>query len=368
MSSTIADLATYGDSKGRDNYTRNLFQSVKGDGATANSVTQGFYGIPSATEVEYELARLTVSEGVFDDEIGTVTFGVRDGSALNDVMALNNTASEIMTNTFTMNTTDVYSTGILNVATIQENAAAEGSRIELVSDAADPNINFVLGDLDGTPSVPLILSETEVAVTGTLTIDGVDVGSLITDGNPWESTLAVTQLKTEYTSVEINVVNAYSTAVALDVNGTVRVRGNDILFYDDQLTTHYSALNYTETSGEVRLQASRAGDSVMLSTTTGVSNTMLDRFTLDDGAAVTNALFSNVFVGINTPAPSGTYSLEITGNAYVSTGLVSDGDIDLVGNNLLNVTQIESSDTLAEQARIVLTSDATDPQNRTYSR
>jgi len=45
----------------------------------------------------------------------------------------------------------------------------------------------------------------------------------------------------------------------------------------------------------------------------------------------------------------------------VSTGLTSTGDVDLVGNNLLNVTQIESDATVAEQARIVLTSDVTDP-------
>ena len=369
MSSTIADLATYGDSKGRDNYTRNIFQSVKGDGSTANSVTQGFYGIPSTTEVEYEMARLTVSEGTFDDEIGTVTFGVRDGSALNDVMSLNNVASEITTTTFTMNTTDVYSTGILNVSTIQDNAAAEGSRIELVSDAADPNINFVLGDLAGTPSVPLIISEGIVAVTGSLTIDGTDVGALITGGNPWDPITATTiQTKDGYTTVEIGMLDsgggaaAHSTGNALDINGTIRVRGNDILLYDSVGTTHYSALHYDDTTANtLTLQSSRAGDSLVLSTTNaGGSNMMTPRFTLDDGAATTNAIFSDVFVGINS-TPSGTYSLEITGNLYTSTGIVSDGNVDLVGNNLLNVTQIESSDTLAEQARIVLTSDATDP-------
>ena len=366
MSATIADLSSYGDVKGRDSYARHILQSVKGDGATANSVTQGFFGIPSATEVEYEMARLTVSEGTFDDEIGTVTFGVRDGAALNDVMSLNNVLSEITATTFTMNATDVYSTGILNVATIQENSLAEGSRIELVSDASIPNINFVLGDLAGTPSVPLIISEGVVAVTGSLTIDGTDVGALITGGNPWDPITTTTiQTKDGYTTVEIGFLDslgdpaAHSTGNALDINGTIRVRGNDVVFYDSVGTTHYSALHYDDTTANtVTLQSSRAGDSLVLSTTNaGGSNMMSPRFTLDDGAATTNALFSNVFVGINTPAPSGTYSLEITGNAFVSTGLTSTADIDLVGNNLVNVTELTSSDTLAEQARIVLTGD-----------
>ena len=364
MSATIADLSSYGDVKGRDSYARNILQSVKGDGVSANYVTQGFYGIPSATEVEYEMARLTVSEGVFDDEIGTITFGVRDGSSLNDVMTMNNTASEITTTTFTMNTTDVYSTGILNVATIQENAAAEGSRIELVSDVSDPNINFVLGDLDGTPSMPLVISEAIVAVTGTLTIDGTDVGALITDGNPWDTTLEPTTfLKADFDLVEINVVNAYSTTLSLDVNGAIAARGNRLQFFDSVTATdYYNVLVYDDvTTNLLTVQAPRTGDSLAISTTDGTSNSMLARLTFDDGAATTNALFSNVFVGINTPSPSGTYSLEITGNAFVSTGLTSTGDVDLVGNNLLNVTQIESDATVAEQARIVLTSDATDP-------
>ena len=361
MSSTIADLSAYGDVKGRDTYSRNSFFSVKGDGVTANTITQGFYGVPSATDTEYELARVSVSEGAVDDEIGTLTIGVRDGSALNDVLALNNTSSEITSTTFTMNTTDVFATGTMNVGTIQQNDLAEGSRVELVSDVTDPAINFVLGDLAGAPSTPLIVTEGVVAVTGSLTIDGTDILTAVTDGNPWTSTGTATQLKTAYDIVEINVVNAYSTSVALDVNGTSRFRGNEIYFYDQPLDTFYSTLAYVEATGQVRLQASRAGDSVVLATTTGVDNTYLPRLTLDDGAGTQSATFSNVNVGIGA-APSGTYALEVTGNANVTTGLVSGGNVDLSGNNLTNVTQIESSDAEAEQARIVLTSDAASPQ------
>lgn len=361
MSTTIADLSAYGDVKGRDSYARNSFFSVKGDGASANAITQGYYGVPSTTDTEYELARLSVSEGAVDDEIGTLTIGVSDGTALNDVLQLNNTTSEITSTTFNMNTTDVFATGTLNVGTIQQNDLAEGSRLELVSDAADPAINFVLGDLAGTPSTPLIVTEGVVAVTGSLTIDGTDILTAVTDGNPWTSTGTATQLKTDYNLVEINVVNPYTTSVALDLNGSARFRGNDIFFYDEPLTTFYSTLAYSETTGEVRLRASRAGDSIVMSTTSGTDNTYLPRFTLDDGAGTQNAIFSNVNVGIGG-TPSGTYALEVTGNANVATGIVSGGDIDLTGNNLTNVTQLESSDLLAEQARIVLTSDATSPK------
>lgn len=363
MSATIVDLSAYGDVKGRDTYSRNTFQSVKGDGVNANSVTQGFYGIPSTTEVEYEMARMTVTEGSFDDEIGTITFGIRDGSALNDVLSINNLASEITTTTFTMNTTDVYATGIMNVGTVQQNDDTERARIELVSDPTNPNINFVLGELDATPSMPLILSEDTVAITGDLTIDGVDVLTIINDANPWETSGTVTQLKTSFDTVEINVVNAYSTSVALDVNGTIRVRGNDIFFYDEPNSSFYSALSFDTTSNEFNIRSSRAGDSLILSTTDGNDSTYLNRFTLDDGAGTTNATFTNVNVGIGA-TPSGSYSLEVTGNANFTTGVLSGGDIDLSGNNLLNVTQIDSSDAvdLTEQARIELTSDLTSPQ------
>lgn len=361
MSSTITDLSAYGDVKGRDTYSRNSFFSVKGDGTVSNSITQGFYGVPSSTDTEYELARVSVSEGAVDDEIGTFRIAVRDGSALNDVLALNNLNSEITSTTLTMNTTDIFATGTMNVGVLQQNDLAEGSRVELVSDVTDPAINFVLGDLAGTPSTPLIVTEGVVAVTGSLTIDGTDILTAVTDGNPWTSTGTTTQLKTAYDIVEINVVNAYSTSVALDVNGTSRFRGNEIYFYDQPLDTFYNTLSYAESTGQVRLQASRAGDSVILATTTGVDNTYLPRLTLDDGAGTQSATFSNVNVGIGA-APSGTYALEVTGNANLTTGLVSGGDIDLTGNNLTNVTQIESSDTLSEQARIVLTSDAATPQ------
>lgn len=362
MSSTITDLSAYGDVKGRDTYSRNSFFSVKGDGVSSNTITQGFYGVPSSTETEYELSRISVSEGAVDDEIGTLTIGVRDGTALNDVLALNNTTSEITATTFTMTTTDVFATGTLNVGTIQQNNMAEGSRLELVSDVTDPAINFVLGDLAGTPSTPLIVTEGVVAVTGSLTIDGTDILTAVTDGNPWTSTGTATQLKAAYDLVEINVAGGvYSTSVALDVNGSSRFRGNEIYFYDQPLDTFYSTLAYVESTGQVRLQSSRAGDSVVLATSTGVDNTYLPRLTLDDGTGTQSATFSNVNVGIGA-APSGTYALEVTGNANVTTGLVSGGNVDMSGNNITNVTQLQSSDTLGEQARIVLTSDASSPQ------
>ena len=362
MSTTIVDLSDYGDMKGRDTYLRNSIHSVKGDGVSASQLVQSFYGVPSgAATTEYELSRLTVSEGAVDDEIGTLTFGVHNGTTMNDVMALNNVSSEITTTTFTMNATDVIASGNVNVGTLQKDDLAEGAQITLVDHATDPSINFILGDLGVSESTPLVITEGTVAVTGILTIGGTDVLDAITDGNPWESTGAVTQLKTAYTSVEVNVVNTYTTAVALDVNGSVRIRGNDLFFYDEPLTTFYSTLAYVEASSEVRLRASRAGDSVVVATSNGTDNTYLDRLTFTDGLGDQSATFTNVNVGIGA-TPSGTFALEVVGGASLTLGLVTGADIDLAGNNLVNVTQIESSDALAEQARIILTSSATVPQ------
>lgn len=361
MSTTIADLSSFGDVKGRDTYSRNSYFSVKGDGVSANALTQGFYGIPSTSDTEYELARIAVSEGAVDDQVGTLSVGVRDGTSLTDALSISQANTEITSTTLTLNTTDVFASGTLNVGTIQQNSLAEGSRLELVSDVTDPAINFVLGDLASSPSTPLIVTEGVVAVTGSLTIDGTDILTAVTDGNPWTSTGSVTQLKTDYNNVEINVVNAYSTSVALDVNGSVRFRGNEIYFYDQPSDAFYNTLSYVESTGQVRLQSSRAGDSVVLATSTGVNNTYLPRLTLDDGDGTQSATFSNVNVGIGS-SPSGTYALEVTGTASVSTGLVSSGDVDLTGNNLTNVTQLQSSDAEAERSAIVLTSDATSPQ------
>lgn len=359
MSATIVDLVDYGDVKGRDNYLRNTFQSVKGDGATPVEITHGMYGIPSATTTEFELVRFTASEGVVDDETGTLSIGVNDGATVNDVLALNNLASTLTTTEFTIDATDVIATGTLKVAAIAQDTL-EQARIELVDDATAnlAAINFVMGST--LPVTSLIITSEEVAVaTGvSLTIGGIDVLDSITDGNPWESTLAVTNLKTEYTSVEINVINAYTTSLALDVNGTMRLRGNDLLFYDPVGLVHYSALAYAEGTQQNLLRSSRSGDSLVLQTSNGTSNNYLDRLTFDDGLATQSATFTNVNVGIGA-APSGTWALEVTGGASLTAGLVVGADVDMATNNLINVTSLISDDSLADVSTITLNSSAT---------
>ena len=359
MSTTIADLSAYGDVKGRDTYSRNSYHSVKGDGASVNTITDGYYGIPSTTDTEVELARLTVAEGVVDDEIATMTFSVNDGTTLNTTMTLNNTISEITSTTINLTADDVVASGTLNVGTIEKNVLAEGARVELVDDATDPAINFVLGDLAGTPSTPLIVTEDTVAVVGTLTVDGVDLVTTIEGAAQWEATGAVAQLKAAFTSVEVNVANTYTTSIALDVNGSQVIRGNDLYFFDDTTSTNYSALFFSETAEELRLRSSRAGDDLIFATTTGTDNTYLDRLTFDDGAGTQSATFTNVNVGIGA-APSGTFALEVTGGASLTAGLVTGDDIDVAGNNVINVSQIDSTTALAENARIQLTESATD--------
>jgi len=364
MAATIVDVSTYGDSKGRDIYGRNTFSSVKGDTVTPNSLTQGFYGIPSAGTTEYELMRLTVSEGNVDDEIGTLTFGVRDGSSLNDVMSLNNLASEITTTTLTLTATDIIASGNLNVSTLIKDDQTDGVSIELVDSPTTglSAINFVLGDLGTAEFTPLIIAEETVSVTGTLLVGGTDILATITGGNLWEATGAVGQLKTAYTSIEINVVNPYATTLALDVNGTTRIRGNDIFFYDET-TNHYSVLNYDPTGTEVHLRSSRAGDSLIFQTATTADNTYLPRLAFASGAGDQNVTFTNSFVGIGGVGTN-TYPLEVTGGASLTAGLLTGGDVDVAGNNLVNVVNIDSNQATAgdEQVRLTLTSDPSDPQ------
>lgn len=359
MSTTISDLAQYGDVKGRDTFSRNTFHSVKGDGVGAAALIEGFYGIPSTTEVGVELARLTVTESDADDAIATISFGVNDGTSLNTAFSVSNSLSEIVSTTINLTATDVVASGVLNVGTMQKNDLTSGARVELVDDATDPAINFLLGDLDGVPTSPLIVTGGVVAVTGSLTLDGVDLASIIEQAALWEAVGSVANLKSIYTSVEINTANAYNTAVALDINGSQRIRGNDLYFYDQPLDVFYSTLSYAEGAAQVRLRASRAGDAIVMATSTGVDNTYLDRLTLTDGAGTQNATFSNVNVGIGAP-PSGNHALDVVGSAALTAGLLTGGDVDIAGNAVRNVSQLDSSDTLAERARISLTSDATD--------
>ncbi|AAR26913.1 FirrV-1-B38 [Feldmannia irregularis virus a] len=364
MSTAVVDLSQYGDTKGRNGFLQNIFQVTKGTGSEINELTHGFYGIPSTTSDEYEMARISVTEGSVDGGVGTFAVGVHDGSALNDIIVLNNASSDINTQTLNVNATDVFASGNLDVGIVQRNSAALGSRVELISDETEPAINFVLGDLadiENAASSPLIVTSSTVAVNGALTIDGTNVFEAITAGNPWTSTDAVTQLKSDYSSVEINVVNPYTTTVALDVNGSVRVRGNSLFFYDEPNTTFYSALSYLESDSTLRLAASKAGDSIVLATTSGSDNTYVDRLTFSDGSGTTNAVFENVNVGINA-TPSGTFSLEVGGNASFSTGLHSGGDADFSANSLVNVSAIQSSDQNTEQAQILLTSDSSSPK------
>ena len=366
MASTIVDLATYGDAKGRDNYMRNSFFSLKSDGVSATELTQGFYGVLSSDDTDYELGRITVSEATADSQVGTIAFGVTDGS-LNDVMVLNNTESTITTTLLNLTAADVVASGTLHIGTITKDdtvaALGQGVSVELVDDDVDAAINFVVGDLSATPAPTLIITDDTVAVAGTLTVDGTDILATITGGNLWESTGVIGQLKTAYTSIEVNVVNAYTTSLALDVNGSTRIRGNDVLFYDDTLFNHYSVLSYDPTATEVYLRASRAGDSLILQTTDGNNNTWIDRLTFDSGSSTQNVTFTDAFVGIGA-ASSGTYPLEVTGGASLTAGLLTGGDVDVAGNNLVNVTNIDSDATasLSDQVRITLTSSDTVPQ------
>lgn len=107
MSTEIINLAQYGNMRGRDAFSRNLFQAVKGDGVTASSLAQSFHGIQSTDDTEVSLANVTVSEGVADDKVGTYTVGVNDGATVNNVLELSNAASTITSSNINLDTPSV---------------------------------------------------------------------------------------------------------------------------------------------------------------------------------------------------------------------------------------------------------------------
>ena len=389
----IVDLSTHGDTKNKDVYMKNAFSAVKGDGANGSEMVHKYFGILSTDTSTYELSRLTVSESSSDSQIGTLTLSTNDGTSLTDTLSLSSASTVITTDVLAING-KVETNGILQSSTIQFNTdtglTPDGSQIDLIDSdtAGNAALNFSVGLLSGalgtdyyTPlSVgydPTAVSGEEglVAIEGTLTVNGTDLLDVITNGNPWEIDAtdgSIVNLKNPtYGTVRIgidpdvaNVVQV--TSLALDLNGTLNVRGNDILMYDEANFVNYSVLNYTESTGILGLRASRSGDTLNLQSEDDAGG-LLSRMVVTTGTASTaTAYLGNVGVfgvGYTTaPTPISGVSLDVLGSAVVSGGLTTGGDVDVATNNVVNVTNIDSDDSLAEQARVTLTSHATVPQ------
>ncbi len=391
----IVDLSTHGDTKNRDIYGRNSFSSIKGDGLIASELINGFYGVLSSDDTTYEMARISVTESGTDTGIGSMVFStnIDGGASVDEVLSLSVASSSVTTDLFAVN-------GTLQTQLIQLNtdtgATPDGVQIDLVDSdtAGSAQMNFSVGNLGGTFDTdyftplsiqydPLAAAGEEgiVAVDGSLTINGIDILTAVTDGNPWEvdGTVATTvNLKDTYDTLDIGKVTStvlnlniadtfvHSTSTALDVNGAVVIRGNNLLMFDEALEANYSVLNYTESDTKVALRASRNGDSIVLQTENDAAG-LLDRITVSGGTATAaTAYIGNVGVlGVGyTTAPTvvAGVSLDVSGGAIVNGGLEVTSDIDVTTNNIVNVTNIDSDDTPAEQARITLTSDATSPQ------
>lgn len=365
MSTSVIDLSQYGDVRGRDLFSRDLFQTVKGDGLTAASLTQGFYGIPSSSDTEVSLATVNVTEGVADDEVATYTVGVNDGTAVNNLLELNNTISKLKSETITLDASSITTEGVVYVPKLKQDAGDHGAEIEIVGDETSPLVNFNIGSIDSLQNV-LSLSETSADVTGTLNVNGTDILQTIINGNAWNINGTTVESKADYPLVEVNVLNAYTASVALDVNGSIVDRGNNLYMYDTTGLANLSTVSFDSGANTLSMRTSLAdqsgvADTMVLQTTNGENNSYLDRLKFEGGLGDQNATFSNVNVGIGA-TPSGTHRLEVSGTSLFSADVEVTGNVDVSGNDLQNVSDITSSNTLAEQAAIALTSSATDPQ------
>lgn len=369
MSTDIIDLAQYGNMRGRDVFSRNLFQSVKGDGSTAASLTQSFFGIPSSGDAEFSLATVRVSEGVADDEVGTYTVGVNDGSAVSDVLELSKAASTLTSSSINLETSLIKTEGVIEAPKFYQDADAKRSEIELVGgDGVVPVINFSVGDLTNGTDVTTRLQVSEFAtdVTGVLNVDGTDILQTITNGNAWHIDGTTVELKADYPLVHVNVLNDHTTSVALDVNGSIVDRGNSFYMYDTTGLANLSTMSFDNTANSLALRTSLAdqggvSDSLVFQTTNGQNNTYLDRLKFAGGLGDQSATFSNVNVGVGV-VPSGTHRLEVLGTSSLDGDVTVSGNVDVTGNDLLNVSDITSSDALAQQATIALTSSVEEPQ------
>jgi hypothetical protein len=475
MSTTIENLSAYGNFKGRDIYGRNVSQMVKGTGSAPVAITQAFYGINSASTATQELSRITTTESAADTKIATVKVGVYSGTALNDVLTLNNAESKVLATKVTLDTDGTYKSSFLKNGstleqrflvdgtpahdvvlaasssalritatnttlsgnlhtngTILKDDLAKGTKISLVDDATAPHMDFILGNLSGTPvnalkieealvtisqnvqmssknilDVPLLqnntlthgakillnthataatqqfyvgnlagtpvkaleLTETAVNVDSVLNVGGTNVMDLMTNSNPWAIDTATVYLKGDYDLVQINTANTFTTALALDVNGSAVIRGNDLSFFDSAQTApagYMNAMHYDDILNDLHLRTSIADiggapDTIILSTTNGTDDTYLSRLTIAGGLGVQPATFSsNVNLGVGA-APSGTYRFEVTGTSYFSDLVSANANLDLLNHNVVNVNLLTSTVTLAKQAQVTLTSHATAP-------
>lgn len=366
MSTDIIDLAQYGNMRGRDVFSRNLFQSVKGDGLAASSLTQSFHGIPSSSDLEFSMATVTVSEGAADDKVGTYTVGVNDGAAVNNVLELSNASATLTSSAINLDASTVKTDGTIDAPKLLQSSGTKNAEVEILVDSGSPLINFNLGEEAGSTPTVLSVSTTSADVTGTLNVNGTDILQTITNGNAWNIDGTTVETKAEYPLVEVNLQNANTTSVAFDVNGSIVDRGNNFYMYDATGLANLSTMSFDNTANSLSLRTSLAdqggvSDSMVFQTTSGVDNTYLDRLKFEGGLGDQSATFSNVNVGIGA-APSGTHRFEVLGTSSFTGDVGVVGNVDVSGNDLLNVSDITSSDTLAEQATIALTSSATDPQ------
>ena len=369
MSTEIIDLAQYGNMRGRDVFSRNLFQSVKGDGFTAASLTQSFYGIPSLTDTESSLATVVVSEGVADDSVGTYAVGVNDGAAVNNVLELSNAESTITSSSINLETSLVKTDGLIEAPKIYQSGGTKKAEVEIVGGdgTVSPLINFNLGE-ETAGDVPTVLSVSDVSadVTGVLNVNGTDILQTLENGNAWNIDGTTVELKADYPLVHVNVLNSYTTSVAMDVNGSIVDRGNNFYMYDSTGLANLSTMSFDNTANSLALRTSLAdqggaADSLVFQTTNGQNNTYLDRLKFAGGLGDQSATFSNVNVGVGV-APSGTHRFEVSGTSSLDGNVTVSGNVDVTGNDLLNVSDITSSDALAQQATIALTSSVEDPQ------
>lgn len=252
---------------------------------------------------------------------------------------------------------------------IYQSGGTKKAEVEIIGGdgTTTPLINFNLGE-NTAGDVPTVLSVSDVSadVTGVLNVNGTDILQTLENGNAWNIDGTTVELKADYPLVHVNVLNAHTTSVALDVNGSIVDRGNNFYMYDSTGLANLSTMSFDNTANSLALRTSLADqggatDSLVFQTTNGTNNTYLDRLKFAGGIGDQSATFSNVNVGIGA-APSGTHRFEVLGTSSFTGDVTVTGNTDFTSNDLLNVSDITSSDALAQQATIALTSSATDPQ------
>ena len=298
MATAIIDLSTFGDSRSRDVYNRNLYQGAVSDGINPLEISHVFYGKDTSDTV-YELASIKTTETGVENNTGSLDISVNDGSGAAGPTAVSITPTDFSTFTSTV--------------TADLDAANPGDRTLQISSSGS---NVVQTFQNAGSNVTVTAAGTELttdASKSTLT------GDLVVQGN------TISVFETNGTTLEVPAVQYdYSAGVSGDLSiGTSGLDADGVTAIAKTMTLH----THDDLGANKDLMVFSAGSASGTEETVSITNARL-------GIGMT---------------PDAAYQLDVTGDARISNDLRIVGSLFVEGTTTtIDATQVQVSDKAIE--------------------